>query len=112
MCPEGTRCTGTDDPEKSPCTPELPPEPCPGSYSDFQCIDSRRYCLVGGGSSRGLTASLSLQQGRCSWAFRQRRQLPKQHHDVCLWCASVEGNPAACSNLSPRASQPSPHPEP
>lgn len=46
MCPEGTRCTGTDDPEKSPCTPELPPEPCPGAYSDFECIDSHRYCLV------------------------------------------------------------------
>lgn len=46
MCPDGTRCTGTDDPEKSPCTPEMPPEPCPGGYSDFECIDSRRYCLV------------------------------------------------------------------
>lgn len=75
MCPEGTRCTGTDDPEKSPCTPELPPEPCPGSYSDFQCIDSRRYCLVSRGSTGGLTASLlSLHvQGRRTHVFGQRR---------------------------------------
>ena len=89
MCPEGTKCTGTDDPEKSPCTPELPPEPCPGSFSDFQCIDSRRYCLVSGPGAWREPGGRVQPEG---WLVGRRGSLDVQAHPLrAVHCA-----PACC----------------